>query len=142
MTVEVNIIFRENPSALVIPNEALLAGAVQVVQNGEVRRVTVSTGVRGSRTTEILGPISPGTMLVVPARKELHDGARVSVENESTAAGSPAGSPTVATKPPQYESPSIQSGPEQSVDQAISAALSAHIGSIVNDARRDAARRP
>ena len=55
MNVEVNIVFRETPSAIIVPNEALLEGAVQTVSDGRVKRVPVSTGVRGTRATEVKG---------------------------------------------------------------------------------------
>jgi RND family efflux transporter MFP subunit len=51
MTVEANIIFREKPSALVVPSEAVIANTVQEVgDNGRIRRVPVRIGVKGSRS--------------------------------------------------------------------------------------------
>ncbi|MBI5320558.1 efflux RND transporter periplasmic adaptor subunit [Bradyrhizobium sp.] len=142
MNVEVNIIFRENPSAVVVPNEAILGGAVQVVRDGEVKRVPVSTGVRGSRATEVTGGISPGTMLLVPARKELADGARVRIENPpkpEPAATRAADDSSV--KPREADGTASRDGDKDSqIDQSIASALSAHMESIVNDARREASR--
>lgn len=130
MNVEVNIIFRETPSAMVVPNEAVLDGAVQVVSDGRVKRIPVSTGVRGTRATEVIGAVSPGATLLVPARKDLADGKRVRVENAVSQAVQPS-----AARP---ESPGRPDTGHDSVEQEISTSLSAHLNAIVSDARRDA----
>lgn len=130
MNVEVNIIFRETPSAMVVPNEAVLDGAVQVVSDGRVKRIPVSTGVRGTRATEVIGAISPGATLLVPARKDLADGKRVRVENAISQAVQPS-----AAKP---ESPGRPETGHDNVEQEIATSLSTHLNNIVSDARRDA----
>jgi RND family efflux transporter MFP subunit len=142
MNVEVNIIFRENPSAIVVPNEAVLGGAVQIVHDGQIKRIPVSTGVRGARATEVIGNISPGVTLLVPARKDLADGKRVRIEKSMNQGSPPSGSATASSTKPSGEdsSGSNQADSDKNTDQAISAALSAHMNSIVNDARREAPR--
>lgn len=141
MNVEVNIIFRENPSAVVVPNEAILGGAVQAVVDGEVKRVPVSTGVRGSRATEVTGGISPGTTLLVPARKELADGARVRIENPPKPEPAAARATDSSVKPRETDGAASRDGDrDREIDQSIASALSAHMESIVNDARREASR--
>src|SRR6201993_3650691 len=55
MSVEVNIIFREKPSAIVVPAEAVAGNLVQIVRKGAVTRVPIQVGVRGSRNVEIIG---------------------------------------------------------------------------------------
>lgn len=130
MNVEVNIIFRETPSAMVVPNEAVLDGAVQVVSDGRVKRIPVSTGVRGTRATEVIGAVSPGATLLVPARKDLADGKRVRVENTISQAVQPS-----AARP---ETPGRPETGRDNVDQEIATSLSAHLNAIVSDARRDA----
>jgi RND family efflux transporter MFP subunit len=132
MNVEVNIVFRETPSAIVVPNEALLDGAVQTVSDGRVKRVLVSTGVRGTRATEVKGNISPGVTLLVPARKELADGKRVRFETPV--------SPPAATSSAKPDSSTPPAAGQDYVDQDIANSLSAHLNSIVSDARRDAPR--
>jgi membrane fusion protein, multidrug efflux system len=78
MSVEVNIIYREKPSAIVVPTEAIMGGnAVQVVSGGKIRRVPVTVGVRGTRTVEIIGDVSRDTLVLSPAHAELAEGARV-----------------------------------------------------------------
>jgi RND family efflux transporter MFP subunit len=135
MNVEVNIIFREIPSAVVVPNEAVLDGAVQIVSDGRVKRISVSTGVRGTRATEVKGNISPGVTLLVPARKDLADGRRVRFDNPINQGLQP--SATSSAKPQGEDSGRYEA---DNVDQEISASLIAHINSIVSDARRDAPR--
>jgi RND family efflux transporter MFP subunit len=136
MTVEVNIIFRETPSAIIVPNEALLSGAVQVVQGDQIRRVTVSTGVHGSKTTEIVSGIAAGTTIAVPARKDLADGARVRIERASTQTSLIP--EDASTKRPTE----ISVNQPDAVDQAISSALAGHIDGVVNAARRESLQRP
>ncbi len=130
MNVEVNIIFRETPSAIVVPNEAILDGAVQTVSDGKVKRIPVATGVRGTRATEVKGAVSPGATLLVPARKELADGRRVRTENvvSQVVQPSPAGS----------DSPGRPETSRDYIDQEIATSLSTHLNNIVSDARRDA----
>lgn len=135
MNVEVNIVFRETPSALVVPNEAVLDGAVQIVSDGKVKRIPVSTGVRGTRATEIKGNVSPGVTVLVPARKDIADGKRVRFEAPASQ-GSPAA--TASTKPDSTGRP--ETGHDY-VDQEIVTSLSTQLNSIVSDARRDAPQR-
>ena len=130
MNVEVNIIFRETPSAIVVPNEAVLDGTVQVVSDGKVKRIHVSTGVRGTRATEVIGTISPGVTVLVPARKDLADGKRVRFENPVSQVAQPS-----AAKP---DSPGRPETSHDSIDEEIATSLSTHLNNIVSDARRDA----
>ena len=135
MNVEVNIIFREAPSALVVPNEAVLDGAVQTVSDGRVKRVPVTTGVRGTRATEVTGNISPGVTLLLPARKDLADGKKVRTEKPTNQGLQP--SATASTKP---ESSGRPEAGHDYADQEITSSLSSHLNDVVSDARRDAPR--
>ena len=90
MSVEVNIIFREKLAAIVVPAEAVAGDAVQMVDDGQVRRVPVTVGIRGSRNIEIIGDISKGTPVLSPARRDLADGARICIDNSLTRAVEPA----------------------------------------------------
>jgi RND family efflux transporter MFP subunit len=151
MTVEANIVYKEKPSAVVVPADAVFAGAVQVVRDGVVRRTPVTTGIRGSRLTEIVSGVSDGASVVSPARPELADGGKVRAE--LVAGPKPAQPTQVAVAPgpevtqthPTAEwppKPSVSVDREATVDQSISAALSANVQSLVNDARRSAFRSP
>src|SRR5712692_7207634 len=140
MTVEVNIIYREKTAAIVVPNEAVSGNAVQVVSDGKVQRVPVTVGIRGSRNVEIIGNVSKDTTVLSPARADLADGTRVRVENVAArpATDAPA---DIAPVP----SPALDRAPAAAVvasaadadDAVISAAISAHVDSVVNDARRN-----
>jgi RND family efflux transporter MFP subunit len=140
MSVEVNIIFREKPEAIVIPVEAVTGDTVQVVDNAGVERVPVSIGIRGSRNVEIISGLTRGQAVLSPARTDLADGTRVRIDNSSikqvpeTPAVPDAAPAQDTTAPP---SAYVPTDPDSAV---ISAAISAHIDSVVNDARRNAAK--
>jgi RND family efflux transporter MFP subunit len=138
MSVEANIITREKPSAIVVPAEAVSGNAVQIVEDGRVRRMPVQVGIRGSRNVEIIGDVAKGTPVLSPARSDLADGARVRIDN-SRAKPEPAAPEVAREVAPDLEpSPAVAaSDPDNAV---ISAAISAHIDSVVNDARRNFAR--
>ena len=144
MSVEANIIFREKPSALVVPAEAVAGNAVQVVSDDKIERVPVTAGIRGSRTVEIIGNVSRGMAVLSPARVDLADGTRVRIDNKGKQGAPPPSAAPSATpdqdttaSSPAPAAPVATSDPENAV---ISAAISAHIDSVVNDARRNVAR--
>jgi RND family efflux transporter MFP subunit len=140
MSAEVNIIFREKPAAIVVPAEAITGDAVQVVDNGRVKRVPVSIGIRGSRNVEIISGVLRGMAVLTPARTDLADGTRVRIDNSLSrpAAETPSVPDTAADQEPTAAPGSfVAADPDSAV---ISAAISAHIDSVVNDARRNAAK--
>jgi len=144
MSVEANIIFREKPSALVVPAEAVAGNAVQMVSNDRIERVPVTAGIRGSRTVEIIGNVSRGMAVLSPARVDLADGTRVRIDNKGKQGAPPPSAAPSATpdqdttaSSPAPAAPVATSDPENAV---ISAAISAHIDSVVNDARRNVTR--
>jgi multidrug efflux pump subunit AcrA (membrane-fusion protein) len=142
MSVEANIIFREKPSAIVVPAEAIAGDWVQTIDDGQVRRVPVTVGIRGNRNTEIIGNIAKGTTVLSPARRDLADGTRIRIDNslakavEPVAPSEPVDQP-VATPEPPVLAAATPSTPTDPDDAVISAAISAHIDSVVNDARRN-----
>jgi RND family efflux transporter MFP subunit len=79
MSVEANVITREKPNALLVPADAVQGNTVFVVDGNRVRRRTVSIGIRGTRTVEVLFGLSDGERVASPAPTELADGARVRV---------------------------------------------------------------
>jgi RND family efflux transporter MFP subunit len=142
MSVEANIIFREKPAALVVPAEAVAGNAVQVVANDRIERVPVTVGIRGSRNVEIIGDVSRGMAVLSPARIDLADGTKVRID------GGPAKQPSspanASSATPDLDTPSAPpalapatTDPDNAV---ISSAISAHIDSVVNDARRNVTR--
>ena len=149
MTVEANIIFREKPSALVVPSEAVIAGAVQVVdREGRVRRVPVTIGVKGSRTVEISGDLSSGAVVLSPGRPDLAERTKVTSTNQPTAVASPRRSDpdtkTASAEPSMHPAGAAQSremplgDPEDPGTAALRNAMQAHLESVVLDARRNA----
>jgi hypothetical protein len=157
MTVEVNIIYREKPAAIVVPGEAVSGNAVQVVSNGKVQRVPVTVGIRGSRNVEIIGNVPKDTTVLSPARADLADGTRVHAENVNVPAKPAPEAPVDATPDPgptpgPGPTSSPAPGPSAALDRnsaivatssvdadnaVISSAISAHVDSVVNDARRN-----
>ncbi len=146
MSVEVNIIFREKPSAIVVPAEAVAGNVVQIVRNGAVERVPVKVGVRGSRNVEIIGEVSRGMAVLSPARMDLADGTKVRVEKKviqlaaDTSDDTPQPDPITrempATSPPSA-APGVPVPTADPEDAVIAAAMTAHIDSVVSDARRN-----
>jgi pSer/pThr/pTyr-binding forkhead associated (FHA) protein len=151
MTVEVNIIYREKTAAIVVPNEAVSGNAVQVVSDGKVQRVPVTVGIRGSRNVEIIGNVSKDTTVLSPARADLADGTRVRVANVNAPAKPAPEAPVDATPDPtpspgpspvasaalDRNSAAVVTSSVDADNAVISSALSAHVDSIVNDARRN-----
>jgi hypothetical protein len=146
MSVEANIIVREKPSAIVVPAEAVAGDVVQIVSDGRIARVPVKVGIRGSRNVEVIGDVAKGTAVLSPARTDLAEGIRV---REDKSAVRPAVSDATPDQPqdepidrnaagplpPPSAAPTIASAdPDTAV---ISSAISAHIDSVVNDARRN-----
>ena len=139
MTVEVNIIHREKAAAVVVPAEAVAANAVQVVSSGKIRRVPVTVGIRGSRNVEIVGNVSKDATVLSPARADLADGTRVRVENVAAkpATDAPADVIPSPSPAPDREPAAIVTSSADADSAVISSAISAHVDSVVNDARRN-----
>src|SRR6201994_4967397 len=146
MSVEVNIIFRDRPSATVVPAEAVIDNSVQVVNNGQVEKVAVTTGIRGGRNVEITRGISRGMAVLSPARPDLADGTRVRIDNSSVKPIVDA--PAVSDTAPDQDTPASPEArvaakapgavpPADPDTSAISSAITAHFDSVVNDARRN-----
>jgi RND family efflux transporter MFP subunit len=164
MTVEVNIIYREKAAATLVPAEAVLANAVQVVRDRKIERVPVTVGIRGTRNVEVTGGVSRGDIVLSPARNDLADGSWVkagapinraaiaSIESPSAAASNsapnaaPASPASPAAAPQQNQAQRTEPArtvpqrtePTDPNDANLSAAITSHIDSVVNDARRNA----
>jgi RND family efflux transporter MFP subunit len=144
MTVEVNIIYREKSAAVVVPAEAVASNTVQTIDDGKIKRIPVTIGVRGNRNVEVVGNVSRDMVVLSPARADLADGTRVHVTNTPTKTASDLPANTTPDTPPAAAPAPIdrQSGPAavSSLDpdnSVISSAISAHVDSVVNDARRN-----
>jgi RND family efflux transporter MFP subunit len=147
MSVEANIIFREKPSAIVVPAEAVAGNAVETVNNGKIERVPVRVGIRGSRNVEVIGDVSRGMAVLSPFRPDLADGTLVKTEPNKQAPApqddvAPDVTPAQPTNTPALASaaPPPAATSANGDDATISSAITAHIDSVVNDARRDGAK--
>jgi membrane fusion protein (multidrug efflux system) len=80
MSVEANIVTREKFDVLLVPAEAVADGAVFRVRDGRISKLSVTTGLRGTRMVEIVQGLSEGERIVTPAPNDLAEGARVRVE--------------------------------------------------------------
>jgi RND family efflux transporter MFP subunit len=146
MSVEANIIFREKPSAIVVPAEAVAGDAVETVNNGKVERVPVRVGIRGSRNVEIIGDVSRGMAVLSPFRPDLADGTLVKTELNKQVVEAQDTPPDAAPARPTNTAALASAAPPPAAtsangdDATISSAITAHIDSVVNDARRNAAK--
>jgi hypothetical protein len=113
---------------------------VQVVRNGRIERVPVRIGIRGSRNVEIIGEVSRGMAVLSPARVDLADGTKVwtAMNNVKLAADTPEdmpqADPITRDAPAAPQPPVATTDPDSAV---IATAMTAHIDSVVNDARRN-----
>jgi RND family efflux transporter MFP subunit len=80
MSVEANIVVKENASALVVPADAVLEGRVFVAREGRLLERSVKVGIKSTRMVEIISGLEPGESVVVPATASLMDGQRVQVK--------------------------------------------------------------
>lgn len=145
MTVEANIVYREKPSATLVPVEAVVNNAVQVVSDRKIERVPVTVGVRGSRNVEITGAISRGAIVLSPGRSDLADGSWVKAgppTNQAAiasleATADPTSSPSADRAGAMPAEGSLRAGSADPNDATISSSITAHIDSVVSDARRN-----
>jgi RND family efflux transporter MFP subunit len=77
MTTELNIIVREAESAILVPPEALLGGAVWIVHDGVARRHPVDTGVYGDKFVEVRNGLTGTESIILEPSSQLVDGDRV-----------------------------------------------------------------
>jgi RND family efflux transporter MFP subunit len=145
MTVEVNIVFREKPSATLVPVEAVLNNAVQIVHDGKIEKEAVAVGIRGSRNVEVIGSVSAGAVVLSPGRTDLADGSWVKVTSTTResapvtaepapdpASNSPPGSVPAGSSSNSLAAPSIDPN-----DAKIASAITAQMDSVVSDARKN-----
>ena len=141
MTVEVNIVFREKPAATLVPVEAVVNNAVQVVSEGKTESIPVKVGIRGTRNVEIIGEVSRGAIVLSPGRTDVADGSWVKAgtpTNQADLGSAKAASNPGATRDAAPAAESVlRTESSDPKDATISAAITAHIVSVVSDARRN-----
>lgn len=77
MTVEVNVIVRVEPGALLVPANALRGGSLFVLDGEIARRREVKVGIRGASNTQIRQGLAETDRVIAPYPDDLADGARV-----------------------------------------------------------------
>ena len=154
MTVEVNIVFREKQAATLVPVEAVLNNAVQIVRDRKVERVPVTVGIRGSRNVEVTGDVPRGAIVLSPGRADLADGSWVKAgpptnraaiaaleagpDPEPSPGPAPVAAADTATQDASQSTQRVdRTGRMDPNDATISAAMTAHIDSVVTDARKN-----
>lgn len=80
LTLEVNIVVAQREHALLVPAAAVRQNAVWVVDDGQLRRMPVQTGIRGSDRTEVRAGLSDGACVVTDPPENLKSGERVSAK--------------------------------------------------------------
>jgi len=81
MTVEVNVIAREVPDAVLVPATSLSGGYVFLARDGRAVRQAVETGIRGSEMVEITVGLSAGDPVIREPAETLEDGQRIRIES-------------------------------------------------------------
>ncbi|NJO54862.1 MAG: efflux RND transporter periplasmic adaptor subunit, partial [Bacteroidales bacterium] len=74
MSVEANIVSQEKANALLVPTEAIVGGAVFVVENGGAVRRKVETGIKGTRAVEILSGLREDERVISPVPSRFFGG--------------------------------------------------------------------
>jgi RND family efflux transporter MFP subunit len=80
MTIDANLVVARREKALLIPNAALRAGKVWVVENDRLHQRAVQVGVPGVDRTEITGGLSDGDTVVTSPTDALRDDRRVRIK--------------------------------------------------------------
>ncbi|MDB5596533.1 MAG: efflux transporter periplasmic adaptor subunit [Hyphomicrobiales bacterium] len=80
MSIEANIVTREKTDVLLAPSEAVQGTDVYKVVGDRLRRVTVKTGIRGTRSLEIEEGLADGDILASPLQAAFRDGMLVRVQ--------------------------------------------------------------
>jgi len=78
MTTEINIVTTEKEDALLVPLAAFDGTTLQILAEGErISTIDVRTGIRGTRTVEVLDGLDEQDRVVLPFREDLLEGSRV-----------------------------------------------------------------
>jgi multidrug efflux pump subunit AcrA (membrane-fusion protein) len=77
MSVEANIVSREDQDVLLVPTNAVVNNGLFVVENGRVQRRKVEVGIRGTGFVEIVNGVTKDEIVASPATANIKDGARV-----------------------------------------------------------------
>jgi len=93
MTVEANIVVREDPAAVLVPSAALRDGVLFVLDGDRAMRREVVLGVQGPKLAEVRAKLAAGETVIVDPPSDLAHGQHVKVDRGSL---DPAVSPALA----------------------------------------------
>lgn len=93
MTVEANIVVRDDPAAVLVPTTALRDGALFVLDGDRAVRREVEVGVQGPKLAEVRAKLAAGESVIVDPPQDLASGQRVKVDRGAL---DPAVSPALA----------------------------------------------
>jgi RND family efflux transporter MFP subunit len=79
MSVEANVITREQPNAFLVPANAVRDNVVYLLDGGRAYKREVKLGIRGTRVVEVLSGLSEGDRVAAPTSAALSDGAYVRI---------------------------------------------------------------
>jgi len=77
MSVDVNIVIRIVPNAVLAPAPAITGGALFTIDTGRARRIPIETGIRGAGSVEVVSGAAEGLEVVSPVPPELDEGDRL-----------------------------------------------------------------
>ncbi|MGO4524487.1 efflux RND transporter periplasmic adaptor subunit [Microvirga sp. 2MCAF35] len=77
MTVEVNVIVRVSPGALLVPTNALRGGSLFVLDGDVARKRDVKVGIRGASNTQIQQGLAESDRVIAPYPDGLADGSKI-----------------------------------------------------------------
>lgn len=77
MSVEANIVARENPDTLLVPSNAVIDHGLLVYKDGQLAFRKVETGIRGTSRVEIVSGAQEGELVASPATTNIRNRTRV-----------------------------------------------------------------
>lgn len=77
MSVEANLVTRENPDTLLVPSNALIDHGLLVYKDGQLAFRKVEAGIRGTNRVEILSGATEGELVASPATTNIRNRTRV-----------------------------------------------------------------
>lgn len=77
MSLEINLVTRREPRALLVPVGAVVAGRAWTVNDGRAHPHTVTTGIAGAETVQVISGLVAGDTVILAPPADLRDGERV-----------------------------------------------------------------
>ena len=85
MTAETNIVLQKKENALLLPiNSIGKNNQVQSVDNGEIRHLSIKTGIKDAKNIEIISGISGTEKIITPYNPDWKDGQKITINTEDS----------------------------------------------------------